>query len=74
MSSYEQLFLILERNDPFPMIENNIVTYFYRGIKISKYPNDEYKVWDITDSHEKYQLQSEHQVGEFLRKHLINNI
>lgn len=69
MSASEQLFNQLQKNDPFPMEEYGTITYFYKGIKISKYPDETYKVWDITDSHEKYQLQSERQVGEFLRKH-----
>lgn len=71
MSSYEQLYLILERNDPFPLVDSDkTISYFHKGCKVSKFMDGSFQVWDIRHSETKYQKMSEGQTSIFIKTYL----
>lgn len=68
MTASEQLFLILERNDPFPLIETTgEVAYFYKGCKSIKFPDGHFEAWDVKNPHDKYDRMSEGQTAIFIK-------
>jgi len=68
--SSEKLFESIAAIDAYPMRDKTSGTsYFYKGVKVNKSPENILTVWDISDREGNYKKMDDEQIDKFMQKH-----